>query len=182
MTDDYEQTTGHEITCTAVFSGQCDCTPTAATDATRLDKSRRYLVPVARLDLPSEPDLVHLSVYKWLPQFEAWATGLGLCGRSTRQGALSGGTTVTCSDCLAYQPEYERMLAPGYRPEDDDPGMLRQRAESAERQVAQARALVAKWREVAAERGDAVILVGVAADILTATMDGFNDLLREAAR
>jgi len=157
-------------------------TEKTATEATDLDKGRRYLVPVARLDLSSEPDLVHLSVYKWLPQFEAWATGPGLCGRSTRQGALAGGTTVTCPECLGYQPEYERMLAPGYRPEDDDLGLLRQRAESAERQAAQARALVAKWREVAAERAEAVILVGVAADVLAATMDGFTDLLGEAGR
>jgi hypothetical protein len=29
MTDDYERTTGHEITCTAGFSDQCDCPPRA---------------------------------------------------------------------------------------------------------------------------------------------------------
>jgi hypothetical protein len=34
MTDGYERTTGHEITCTAGFSGQCDCAP-AATEATK---------------------------------------------------------------------------------------------------------------------------------------------------
>jgi hypothetical protein len=82
-----------------------------ATEATELDKSRRYLVPVARLELPGEPDLVHLSLYEWLPQFEAWATGLGLCGTSTRQGALPSGTKVTCPGCLRWQPVYEQILA-----------------------------------------------------------------------
>jgi hypothetical protein len=74
------------------------------------------------------------------------------------------------------------MLAPGYRPEDDDPEALRHRVETAERQVKQAQALVAKWREAAAERDDAVILVGVAADVLAATLDSFNDLLGESNR
>jgi hypothetical protein len=82
-----------------------------ATEATELDKSRRYLMPVARLELPDEPDLVHLALYEWLPQFEAWVTGLGVCGRSTRQGALPPGTEVTCSSCLRWQPVYEQILA-----------------------------------------------------------------------
>lgn len=85
-------------------------TDQAATEATELDKTRRYLVPVARLQLPDEPDLVHLSLYEWLPQFEAWATGLALCGHSTRQGPLAQGTEVTCPGCQAYQPTYQAVL------------------------------------------------------------------------
>ncbi|MGW0014734.1 hypothetical protein ACWDVX_33905 [Streptomyces tendae] len=97
-----------------------------------LDPSRRYLRPVAPLPLPGVEDVTHWSVYQWLPMFEAWATGMSLCGASMRQGPLPEGTTVTCAACEAYRPEYERMLAPGYRPEDDDPVALRKRAEAAE--------------------------------------------------
>lgn len=94
-----------------------------ATEATELDKARRYLRPVAAYDSAE----VHLSVYSWLAMFEAWATGPGLCGQTMRQGPLPEGTEVTCADCLHYQARYERMLAPGYRPEDDDPDALRVR-------------------------------------------------------
>ncbi|MFI9194204.1 hypothetical protein ACIG0A_33500 [Streptomyces californicus] len=94
------------------------------------DLTRRYLVPVARLNLPSEPDVIHLSVYQWMPAFQAWATGMGICGASTQQGALPK-ATVTCEGCLAYRARYERMLAPGYRPEDDDPDVLRERLAAA---------------------------------------------------
>jgi hypothetical protein len=79
-------------------------------DEQGLDRSRRYLRPVARLQLPDEPDLVHLAVYEWLPMFEAWATGPGLCGRSTAQGPLQEGTEVTCPDCQHYQPTYKAAL------------------------------------------------------------------------
>ncbi|MFB7738288.1 hypothetical protein ACFC08_28650 [Streptomyces sp. NPDC056112] len=103
------------------------------TETTELDPTRRYLRPVARLPLPDQPDVVHLAVYEWLPMFEAWATGMALCGYSTRQGPLPEGTVVTCARCLEWQPKCERMLAPGYRPEDDDPDVLRRRAEAAER-------------------------------------------------
>lgn len=151
-------------------------------EATELDKSRRYLRPVAATIISDDPDGVHLAVYEWMPMFEEWATGPGLCGESMKQGPLPEGTQVTCARCLEWRPKYERMLAPGYRPEDDDPEVLRRRAETAERQVKQAQALVAAWRKVAAERDDAVILVGVAADVLKATLDGFNDLLSEAGR
>jgi len=99
--------------------------------AAELDKTRRYLVPVARLRLPDEPDLVHLSVYRWLPMFEAWATGPALCGRSASQGALPENTAVTCGRCLEWKPEYERMLAPGYHPEGDDVKTLRARIDRA---------------------------------------------------
>lgn len=79
-------------------------------DEQGLDRSRRYLRPVARLQLPDEPDLVHLAVYEWLPMFEAWATGPGLCGRSTAQGPLEEGMEVTCPDCQHYQPTYQAAL------------------------------------------------------------------------
>lgn len=77
---------------------------------TELDKTRRYLVPVARIDLPDQPDLVHLSLYEWLPQFEAWATGPGLCGHSTCQGALPEDAVVTCPQCLEWRPTYAAVL------------------------------------------------------------------------
>ena len=79
-------------------------------EAAELDRTRRYLRPVARLQLPSEPDLVHLSLYEWLPQWEEWATGMALCGRSTEQGALPDGTEVTCPNCEVYRPTYEAAL------------------------------------------------------------------------
>lgn len=97
---------------------------------TETAEERRYLVPVARLNLPSEPDVIHLSVYQWLPAFQAWATGMSICGASTQQGPLPK-ATVTCPECLAFRGRYERMLAPGYRPEDDDPDMLRKRLAAA---------------------------------------------------
>ncbi|WP_405514965.1 hypothetical protein [Streptomyces canus] len=80
-------------------------------DEQGLDRSRRYLRPVARLQLPDEPDLVHLAVYEWLPQFEAWATGPAICGRSTTQGPLPEGTLVNCNQCAARRPEYEGHFA-----------------------------------------------------------------------
>lgn len=103
-------------------------------DEQGLDRPRRYLRPVASLDLPGVPDPAetHWAVYEWLPQFEAWATGMSLCGGSMRQGPLPEGTVVTCAGCEEWRPKYERMLAPGYRPQDDDPDVLRNRAEAAE--------------------------------------------------
>ncbi|WP_329126156.1 hypothetical protein [Streptomyces sp. NBC_01353] len=92
-----------------------------------LDPQRRYLVPVARVNLPEEPDVVHLALYQWLDSFEAWATGRALCGHSTAQGALSETTEVTCPRCLEYRTDYERYIAPGYDPADDDPKALRAR-------------------------------------------------------
>nr|WSZ21188.1 hypothetical protein OH837_48955 [Streptomyces canus] len=149
-------------------------------EATELDKARRYLRPVRATLISDDAAGVHLAVYSWLELFEAWVTGPGLCGESMQQGPLPEGTVVTCASCLGYQAKYERMLAPGYDPADDDPDVLRHRAEAAERQVKQAQALVAEWRRVAAEREDAVVLVGVAADVLHATLSGLNDLLAEA--
>jgi hypothetical protein len=159
-----------------------------ATEATNtpmsedLDKNLRYLVPVAAMPIDTEPDSVHLAVYEWLPTFEAWATGMSLCGNSMRQGALPKGTAVTCEACVGWRAKYERYLAPGYRPEDDDPDVLRRRAETAEQQVRQAQALVAKWQRIAADREGATVLVSVAAGVLKATLDGFNDLLAEEGR
>ncbi|MFG2276725.1 hypothetical protein ACGFNY_44075 [Streptomyces chartreusis] len=147
-----------------------------------LDKTRRYLRPVRATILSDDPAGVHLAVYSWLEPFEAWATGPGLCGESMRQGPLPEDTVVTCPQCEKWRAKYLRMLAPGYRPEDDDPEVLRKRAEAAEHQVKQARALVAKWRETAAGRADAMVRLDVASGILAATLDGFNDLLAEADR
>jgi len=100
-------------------------------DKEGLDRERRYLRPVAEYD-SSE---VHLSVYKWLPSFEAWATGMSLCGRSMRQGPLPDGTEVSCAQCEVYRPTYERMLAPGYDPADDDPKALRAKLDRIREQV-----------------------------------------------
>lgn len=92
---------------------------------TELDRTRRYLRPVPATVISDDPDGVHLAVYSWLEMFDAWVTGPGICGESTMQGPLPEGTVVTCASCLAYQPKYERYLAPGYRREDDDPELLR---------------------------------------------------------
>lgn len=101
-------------------------------DTTELDKTRRYLRPVRATIISDDPGGVHLAVYSWLEMFDAWATGPGICGESMRQGPLPEGTEVTCQACEEYRPKCERMLAPGYRPEDDDPEVLRKRAEDAE--------------------------------------------------
>lgn len=116
-------------------------------ETTELDKTRRYLRPVQATIISDAPECVHLAVYEWLPMFEEWATGPGLCGESMRQGPLPEGAEVTCAQCLEWRPKYERMLAPGYRPEDDDPEALRRRAEAAEREVAAARKFAAEMRD-----------------------------------
>ena len=77
---------------------------------TELDKTRRYLRPVRVTTLSGDPDGVHLSLYEWLPKFDAWATGLALCGASAEQGALPEDTEVTCPSCLGYQPKYQMAL------------------------------------------------------------------------
>ncbi|WP_069766009.1 hypothetical protein [Streptomyces sp. LUP47B] len=94
-----------------------------------LDKTRRYLRPVRATIISDDPAGVHLAVYSWLEMFDAWVTGPGICGESMQQGPLPEGTAVTCASCLAYQPKYERYLAPGYRPGDDDPEVLRAKLE-----------------------------------------------------
>ncbi|MFD9443360.1 hypothetical protein [Streptomyces sp. NPDC060001] len=96
-----------------------------AEESPELDKTRGYLRPVRATMLSDDPDGVHLAVYSWLEMFEAWATGPGLCGESMMQGPLPDGTAVTCQRCEEYRPKYERMLAPGYRKDDDDPDVLR---------------------------------------------------------
>lgn len=94
-------------------------------ETTELDKTRRYLRPVRATIISDDPGGVHLAVYSWLEMFDAWATGPGICGESMMQGPLPEGTEVTCAACLKWQPRYDRMLAPGYRREDDDPDALR---------------------------------------------------------
>ncbi|MGW2520504.1 hypothetical protein ACWC09_26515 [Streptomyces sp. NPDC001617] len=105
-----------------------DAEEKSAMDGTAgLDKTRRYLRPVRAMPISDDPDGVHLAVYQWIPMFEEWATGPGLCGESMRQGALPEGTVVTCARCEEWRPKYERYLAPGYRLEDDDAEALRAR-------------------------------------------------------
>jgi hypothetical protein len=112
-------------------------------DGEGLDRSRRYLRPVRATVISDDPDGVHLAVYSWLPMFEAWVTGPGICGESMMQGPLPEGTVVSCQGCLDYQPKYERYLAPGYNPADGDPDVLRARAEAAE-------ALLQRYVDIAA--------------------------------
>ncbi len=104
---------------------------TRSVDDTELAKDRRYLRPVRATIISDDPEGVHLAVYSWLPMFDAWATGPGLCGESMQQGPLPDGTVVTCLRCVEWRPRYERMLAPGYRAEDDDPDVLRKRIDGA---------------------------------------------------
>jgi hypothetical protein len=95
-----------------------------------LDKTRRYLRSVRATVISDDPDGVHLAVYSWVPApLEEWVTGPGICGESMMQGPLPEGAVVTCAACLEWKPKYERMLAPGYRPEDDDPDVLRSKLE-----------------------------------------------------
>ncbi|MFJ7990268.1 hypothetical protein [Streptomyces sp. NPDC096351] len=92
-----------------------------------LDPQRHYLVPVARLELPNEPDVVHWALLRWMPAYETWATGMALCGHSAKQGPLPDATEVTCARCAGLRPDYERYIAPGYDPAEDDPRALRAR-------------------------------------------------------
>ena len=77
------------------------------------DRQRR-IVPVACVTREGAPDGVHLSLLSWLPQWEAWATGPALCGRSAEQGALPEGTPVTCTgfdgSCESYRDSYQRAI------------------------------------------------------------------------
>lgn len=104
-------------------------------ESTELDKTRHYLVPVRATLISDDPGGVHLAVYSWLEMFDAWATGPGICGESMRQGPLPEGTVVTCPRCLEWKPKYERWLAPGYRPGDDDPEVLRARLGEAQEET-----------------------------------------------
>lgn len=121
-------------------------------ETTELDKTRRYLRPVRATVISDDPHGVHLAVYSWLALgFDAWVTGPGICGESTMQGPLPEGTAVTCPGCLERQGDYERYLAPGYRPEDDDPKVLRRRLEEAEASLVRVLAFAAEidvpdWR------------------------------------
>lgn len=120
------------------------------TEQTELDRTRRYLVPVKRFEVSAESDVVCLSMYEWLPRWEEWVTGLALCGASAVQGALPEGTVVTCPECEAYRPKYERYLAPGYMPEDDDPEVLRARIAELERERDVLRRSLARLADVVA--------------------------------
>ncbi|MFE1383505.1 hypothetical protein ACFW6S_31620 [Streptomyces sp. NPDC058740] len=68
--------------------------------ARALDVRRRYLVVVGHLQLPDEPEAVHLALYTWHERLGDWLVGQGLCGRS-----------VPCTMCAAYLPTYEQALA-----------------------------------------------------------------------
>jgi len=116
----------------------CPATEREAAGETAEDRERRYLVPVARLNLAGQPDLIHLSVYQWLPEFQGWGTRTAICGAPTQPGPLMK-ATVTCPGCEQYRPRYERMLAPGYRPEDDDPDVLRAQLAAARAEIAELR-------------------------------------------
>ncbi|MCI3279154.1 hypothetical protein [Streptomyces cylindrosporus] len=83
----------------------------AAAEATDLDKTRVYLMPVARLELADEPDVTHLALYSWCEPVKEWTHGMGICGRSTTQGALPDDTEVTCPGCLKWKPVYDQILA-----------------------------------------------------------------------
>ncbi|NEC92305.1 hypothetical protein [Streptomyces sp. SID12501] len=102
---------------------------------TELDKERRYLRPVRATIISDDPDGVHLAVCSWLPMFDEWATGPVICAESMRQGPLPEGPEVTCTRCPEGRPKYERIPAPGYRPADDDPEVLRAGADKAEAAV-----------------------------------------------
>ncbi|NUP46137.1 MAG: hypothetical protein HOW97_02305 [Catenulispora sp.] len=74
------------------------------------DRNRRYLVTVGPLGLPDEPQDVHLAVSSWNTRWTGWVHGQAICGRTTAQGELDDGATVTCEDCENLRPDYERIL------------------------------------------------------------------------
>lgn len=76
-----------------------------------LDPRRRYLVAVGRLQLPGEPEVVHLALYTWQERLRAWVVGQALCGRSVAGAPLFDGTGSSCSACAIYRPTYEAVLA-----------------------------------------------------------------------
>lgn len=76
-----------------------------------LDRRRRYLVPVGRLLLPSEPKVVHLTVYWWHERSKAWMIGQALCARSVEGEPILDGTLASCPDCAVYLPKYVEALA-----------------------------------------------------------------------
>jgi hypothetical protein len=125
-------------------------------ETTELDKTRRYLRPVRATLISDDPDGVHLAVYSWLEMFEAWVTGPGICGESMQQGPLPEGAAVTCASCLEYQPKYERYLAPGYQPGDDDPEILRREIGRLKAEVAAARKFAGEMRDFCSPHGVAV--------------------------
>jgi hypothetical protein len=81
-------------------------------ETSELDQTRRYLMPVGRLQLPDEADVIHLSLFEWMPRAGAWGNGLSLCGASNEGPPLPEGTEVTCPGCQHYQPTYQAVLNP----------------------------------------------------------------------
>lgn len=77
-----------------------------------LDRSRRYLVPVARLDLPDEPDHTHLAVLAWEPRVAAWVHGQAICGRTVAQGEVEP-AGVCCPGCRTRAAEYTLIVEHG---------------------------------------------------------------------
>ncbi|MCW7991288.1 hypothetical protein XF35_40335 [Streptomyces platensis subsp. clarensis] len=75
-----------------------------------LDVRRRYLVAAGHLQLPAEPEAVHLALYSWQDRLEDWVVGQGLCGRSVDSVPLFGGAAASCGSCLSYLPAYEEAL------------------------------------------------------------------------
>lgn len=86
---------------------------------TAYDPSRRYLVPVAPLALPLQPDHTHLAVMSWNARIEAWLTGEAICGRSVAQGEIEPGGTL-CPDCGERMEDYKLLLeaGPAHWPDD----------------------------------------------------------------
>lgn len=83
--------------------------PTNGASGARVEPPVERLTPVAPLRLPGEPDVVHLGVRSRLPR-RGWFTGATTpCGRSHEED-LPPDTEVTCPECLAKRPMYERML------------------------------------------------------------------------
>lgn len=68
------------------------------------------LAAVACSTAAGDPDGVHLSVARWEERLEGWTTGAALCGQVADQGALPGGSEVTCSGCEGSRDTYERAL------------------------------------------------------------------------
>lgn len=75
------------------------------------DITRRYLVTVGPYPLPDEPQDAHLALIGWETRLEMWLHGQAICGRTVPQGEMDTGVTVTCTDCLARQSEYQVILA-----------------------------------------------------------------------
>lgn len=71
----------------------------------------RRLAVVRCCTVTGEPDGTHLSVEEWSPRWGEWLTSMALCGQSAEQGALPGGTAISCTACEDFRDSYERALA-----------------------------------------------------------------------